>query len=44
LRILLESVPQHGSCRDARWAGQALTQWESGQPFDSIEHTPWEPR
>ena len=44
LRSLFNSLSQHGSCRDERWAALALRCWESGQPFDFIEHTPWEPR
>ena len=45
LRSLLAQVsPQHGSCRDARWAQQALHCWEGGQAFEAVEHTPWEPR
>jgi tetratricopeptide (TPR) repeat protein len=44
LRILLTQVPQHGSCRDARWARYALQCWKAGQACDSLPHTPWEPR
>lgn len=44
LRRWWRQVPQHGRCRDARWARQALLCWEAGQAFDSLTHTPWEPR
>lgn len=44
VRGLLESLPRHVSCRDARWARQALDCWQFGHAFDCIEHTPWEPR
>jgi class 3 adenylate cyclase/tetratricopeptide (TPR) repeat protein len=44
LRSLLNSLPRHGSCRDFRWARQALMCWETQRAFDFIEHTPWEPR
>jgi tetratricopeptide (TPR) repeat protein len=44
MRNLLDNMPRHGSCRDARWARHAMQCWETERPFDSIEHTPWEPR
>lgn len=44
LRHCTAQAPRHGNCRDARWARQALLCWEAGQPFDSLTHTPWEPR
>lgn len=43
LRPLLECVPHHGSCRDARWSRQALQCWDAGHAFESLTHTPWEP-
>lgn len=44
LRVLLEAVRDHTRCRDVRWARTALDAWERGQPFASLEKTPWEPR
>ena len=43
LRSLLYDLPQHGGCRDARWARQALQSWEAGRAFASAAATPWEP-
>lgn len=43
LRNLLDGLPRHGSCRDARWARQALLCWEAGRSFAASETTPWEP-
>lgn len=43
LRTLLNDLPQHGGCRDARWARQALQCWEHGRAFASAAATPWEP-
>jgi class 3 adenylate cyclase/tetratricopeptide (TPR) repeat protein len=43
LRTLLAELPQHGSCRDGRWARRALQSWDAGKAFASAAATPWEP-
>ncbi len=44
LRSIVAELPQHGRCRDTRWAHQALACWQAGAQFAAGEHTPWEPR
>ncbi len=43
LRRICEPLSQHGSCRDARWASQALACWSAGRLFEASTTTPWEP-
>jgi len=43
LRPLVESLPDHDRCCDARRARQALSHWESQRAFPARPHTPWEP-
>ena len=43
MRGLLDTLPQHGNCRDGRWARKALQAWDAERAFAAAKQTPWEP-
>ena len=43
VRAVIERLPGHDRCRDARWARQALKAWDAGQAFAAHSLSCWEP-